>query len=117
MKALLYKVSICSSSLDYSHGNFTEILEIYIPEVVVSFNIGFCETLNCFYTASSRYEKATLIKELEISDSIVRDLLTIINTRTDICNRVKSMLYISEEEIEQGVICQKKLKKKKVHTK
>ncbi len=76
MKAQLYSLTV---SVDVIHGWDKRILELFVPEAQLSFNVPDLEraidSWHCFNTAVERYEdestQAELIGEVDIPDKLV----------------------------------------------
>ena len=74
MKAILYDVSISESVMDYLHGEFQNIREIYIPEANIMVNKRNVQLLK----SKNRYSdgpSVKKIKDVEIVDDLVKQLL------------------------------------------
>lgn len=89
MKAKLYRLGICDSVLDLSHGFTREIREIYIPELNICFNSENNST-HCFESGCNRYkENSKLIKNIEIPEDIAKILKNYIKSQKKL-NKVVS---------------------------
>ena len=74
MKAILYDVRISESVMDYLHGEFQNIREIYIPEANIMVNKRNVQLLK----SKNRYSdgpSVKKIKDVEIVDDLVKQLL------------------------------------------
>jgi hypothetical protein len=100
LKGIIYKLHVTEGALDLTHGAFTTIQEVYVPDKGICFNSkGFA-----FKTKSDRYnvpdEQENLfkipptekLKEIEISDSLVEKIEGIVNQRNTI-NEISEELF------------------------
>ena len=74
MKAILYDVRISENVMDYLHGEFQNIREIYIPEANIMVNKRNVQLLK----SKNRYSdgpSVKKIKDVEIVDDLVKQLL------------------------------------------
>lgn len=93
MKAQLWKIKICNSILDYTHGFGYEIYEIYIPKMDVCINNAE-DKLHCFKRHEERYNdfsNAELIKELDFSNDIAEYIESYLKNEEKISVYVKKL--------------------------
>lgn len=89
VKAELWKISICGSTIDMVHGSYQRISELYIPSEGITCNLA-DEYLHCFETEKDRYginkpqPKSELITKVDIPIEIVEDMKDYVNLRKKI---------------------------------
>ena len=80
MKGEIWITKICDGVLDWNHGNFRSIHEVYIPKKKITFNAE--GDGHCFKSGRNRYnEEAVKIGDIEVPDQIVNKLLAHIKNK------------------------------------
>jgi hypothetical protein len=85
--AELWTLEVIQGSMDYIHGNYIEILEVYVPEYNIAFNL--CQgNMSAFVVSSGRYSPdnvtAKKIKNITLPEKLVNDLKTYADLRTSL---------------------------------
>lgn len=93
MKGIIYKLRVYASVLDWNHDAGREITEIYIPEVKIVAN----EEAIFQILDQDRYEHAQKIKEIELPDDEVDELLRFVEKKSNAENIVKEWLNRNEK--------------------
>lgn len=70
MKGIRYKIKAYESILEFSHGWYKIIEEIFIPKKMIAFNF-YGDKLNIFKTGEERYEEALYKEDIEIEEEDV----------------------------------------------
>lgn len=100
MKGIIYELHVSMGVLDYTHGQWTTIEELFIPKMKICFNSkGYA-----FETDKSRYNKnkkqknmpnqpdPKKIKEIDVTSEDVAELLAIVHKRKAI-NRLSKKFF------------------------
>ena len=91
--AELWTLRVVQGVMDYVHDNYTEILEVYIPEYDIAFNL--CQrSMSAFIVGDSkRYspdtETAKKIKDITLPEKLVNDLKIYTDLRISLQEDVK----------------------------
>jgi len=89
--AKLYEIKICGGTMDYIHGNFQTIQEIYLPDFKAAFNRPNGNEWHCFETDESRYKEADFIVDLDIPKNIVSKIKQYIKAKKELDKEVKNI--------------------------
>lgn len=90
MKALIIKISVTESELDYIHGFCKEIKELVIPELFLCVNNQYSFVLDKI-NFESRLSKGEIIQTIELNEELSEDLkqlVEIINSKEKIYNKL-----------------------------
>ena len=92
MKAFKYKVKIFDSVLDYTHGLSYEIVEFFIPQKEIGFNISTYGELFVFREREPRNDRDD-VEKIELDDSLVASLEEYVDLKEHLKEEV-SKLYV-----------------------
>jgi hypothetical protein len=84
VKALLYRVKICDSMLEYSHGMQYNVNEIFVPKAKICMN----EKGYAFLYEKPRNDKT---EEIKISQKLISDAKKLITAETKIKPRIEKL--------------------------
>jgi hypothetical protein len=87
LKAIVYRLRIYASVLDWSHDGGRDITEIYIPKAKIATNK---EAI--FKSGKDRYEYAKKMKEIDLPDDEVNELQRFVEEKCNAENIVKKWL-------------------------
>ena len=90
-QAKLYELKICGGTMDYIHGSFQIIQEIYLPDLKVAFN-RVDQDWHCFETDESRYREAVLIQDIALPANIVSKIKQYIKAKKALGKAAKNVL-------------------------
>ena len=92
MKGIIYKLTVYASILDWNHDAGRDITEIYIPKAKIVANKEAIFQTNDL----GRYEHAQKIKEIDLPEDEVKELLRFVKDRKKAESIVKGWLNVKE---------------------